>query len=64
MKFTALIISTVVSLSTVSETSIFVLQPTFTLRKSIVRGAAQNAVLVAEEMAKNGALEEAKSILV
>jgi hypothetical protein len=36
MKFTALIISTVVSLSTVSETSEFVLQPTFTLKKSIV----------------------------
>jgi aspartate-semialdehyde dehydrogenase len=30
----------------------------------LLRGAALNAVLVAEEMAKNGALEEAKSILV
>jgi len=30
----------------------------------LLRGAALNAVLVAEEMAKNGALEEAKSILI
>jgi hypothetical protein len=30
----------------------------------LLRGPALNAVLVAEEMAKNGALEEAKSILV
>jgi aspartate-semialdehyde dehydrogenase len=36
MKFTALVISTVVSLSTVSETSAFVPQPTFTQKKSIV----------------------------